>query len=315
MEQSDFQKLLDKDARRRGMRIAGISLLGLSGVLLILTIVFTHPAKPQAVAVVPKAVPDTYADINLSAKAAVVYDLKTGQVLYSKNEAVQLPLASITKLLTIYAAVDTLPAQTPVVITHQALAQDGDNGLVEGETFAFQNLARFALVASSNDAAEAIAEATASRQAISSSQLLANAASAAGLSETYALNGTGLDVNAEVAGAYGSAKDVAVLAGSLLQKAPLIAQATIEPSITTTATSGKSVTAKNTNPDVANVPGLLMSKTGYTDLAGGNLVIIFDAGLAHPVAISVLGSTRDARFTDVNALLSATLAHFAASNI
>jgi D-alanyl-D-alanine carboxypeptidase len=59
------------------------------------------------------------------------------------------------------------------------------------------------------------------------------------------------------------------------------------------------------------MPGLLLSKTGYTDLAGGNLVIVFDVGIGHPVAIVVLGSTRDARFTDVEKLMHATLSHFA----
>ena len=59
------------------------------------------------------------------------------------------------------------------------------------------------------------------------------------------------------------------------------------------------------------MPGLLRSKTGFTDLAGGNLAVIFDAGMNHPVAIVVLGSTQSGRFTDVKTLMAATLAHFA----
>jgi D-alanyl-D-alanine carboxypeptidase len=56
---------------------------------------------------------------------------------------------------------------------------------------------------------------------------------------------------------------------------------------------------------------MLLSKTGFTDLAGGNLAIVFDAGVNHPVAVVVLGSTEDSRFTDVSELVGATLAHFA----
>ncbi len=41
-----------------------------------------------------------------------------------------------------------------------ALDQEGDSGFTLGETFAFKDLARLALVASSNDAAAAIASTT-----------------------------------------------------------------------------------------------------------------------------------------------------------
>ena len=54
---------------------------------------------------------------------------------------------------------------------------------------------------------------------------------------------------------------------------------------------------------------LIASKTGYTDLAGGNLVIAFDAGFNHPIIVSVLGSTIDGRFTDAEALVWAALAY------
>jgi len=61
---------------------------------------------------------------------------------------------------------------------------------------------------------------------------------------------------------------------------------------------------------VTSIPGILLSKTGYTDLAGGNLVVVFDAGINHRVAVVVLGSTQTARFTDVEKLIHATLASF-----
>lgn len=54
----------------------------------------------------------------------------------------------------------------------------------------------------------------------------------------------------------------------------------------------------------------MASKTGLTDLAGGNLAIAFDAGLGHPIVVVVLGSTEDGRLTDVENLVDATLASF-----
>ena len=60
-----------------------------------------------------------------------------------------------------------------------------------------------------------------------------------------------------------------------------------------------------------SVPGLLASKTGYTDLANGNLVIAFNVGPMHPVIVAVLGSSQEGRFTDVEKLVNASIAKIA----
>lgn len=265
--------------------------------------------KVEPVAEMPK--PNAYENIRLEGEAAIVYDLTTGETLYAKNAEAQLPLASLTKLLTIYAAADALGDTAPVTLSATALSADGESGFSEGETFMFKDIARLALVASSNDAAAAIAEAAQTKRGVAGSALLASAAQAAHLSQTYALNGTGLDEDTKVSGGYGSAKDVAMLAGALLERAPDLAQATTKTSVSVTDASGVPFTMQNTNQGVVRVPGILLSKTGFTDLAGGNLAVVFDAGISHPIAIVILGSSREGRFTDVDRLLTATLAHFA----
>lgn len=256
---------------------------------------------------------DAFAHVSIQAHAGIVYDLSTGQVLFAKNSDAQLPLASLTKLLTVYAATGTLTDTSPVVMTPTALTQVGDTadiGFTPGETFAFKDIARLALTASSNTAAAAISEAAANVHQESGQSLMAGAAAAAGLSKTYALNASGLDENATVSGGYGSAKDIARLAGALLAKAPDIADATVEPSVTIRSTEGTVHTLSNTNPDVLQIQGMLLSKTGYTDLAGGNLVVVYDAGVGHPIAVAVLGSTRDGRFDDVQTLIRTTSDYF-----
>jgi D-alanyl-D-alanine carboxypeptidase (penicillin-binding protein 5/6) len=310
MEISELKTMIEERQTRRQAVMAiflGVAILG------VFVIIMPRPSSPKespAMAVATTTPPNAFADVPMHAKAAIVYDLSTGETIFAKNSEAQLPLASLTKLLSLYAASKTLSPSSTVTITPTAIAQDGEYGLKSGEQFSFTNLAKFTLVSSSNDGAEAITEAAAQKEAISNSALLANAASAAGLTQTYALNGTGLDESTTVSGGYGSAHDVAVLAGKLLSVAPDIASATIQPSVTVSSLDGTVHTEKNTNQDVPRLPRLLLSKTGYTDLAGGNLVIIFDAGLNHPVAIAVLGSTRDARFTDVDTLVAATTAHF-----
>src|SRR3989338_4407186 len=66
--------------------------------------------------------------------------------------------------------------------------------------------------------------------------------------------------------------------------------------------------AFNTNSILADIPNLLGSKTGYTDLAGGNLTIAFDAGFNRPIIVTVLGSTHSERFSDVKKIVAAVLA-------
>ncbi len=301
--------------RQKQMRQMGIAIMGFTAVLLLVVLVAPKlmPAPAATVAVETPEAPkvDSYQGVSLIGKAAVVYDLATGEVLFERNAKAQLPLASLTKLLTMYAASDTLADNTTITITDSALAADGDSGFVSGETFRYSDLARLALVASSNDATQAIAEAASAKRALSGQNLLASAASAVGLSQTYALNGTGLDESTSVSGAYGSASDIAHLAGAFLAKDPMIARATIEPSLSIHSDTGVVHTLPNTNPDVVHIPNILLSKTGFTDLAGGNLVVVYDAAIDHPIAIVVLGSTRDGRFTDVETLLDRTLAHFA----
>ena len=305
---------IDKARQKdRTLMQAGVAILG--GTVLLAGIAYAAPflqkkeVEPEPIVEAPK--PDAFAAMRIQGKAAIVYDLKTGETLYAENAEAQLPLASLTKLLTVFAGVTTLSDTSIVTITDTALAAEGESGLMAGETFLFRDAAELALVASSNDAAAAIAEAAQKKRGIAGSALMASAAQAAHLSQTYALNGTGLDEDTKVSGGYGSARDVALLAGALLEAAPDISRSTTRSSVSVTSQTGMSHTLPNTNQGVVEVPGALLSKTGFTDLAGGNLVVVFDAGFGHPVAVVVLGSSVEGRFTDVNRLMDATFAHFA----
>jgi len=266
---------------------------------------------PHPIATTTAVAPNAFMGINLAGQAAIVYDLSTGHTLYAQNADRQLPLASLTKLLTVYAGTTMLGQGAQISMSSSSLAAEGDNGFYLGETFSFSELARFALVGSSNDAAEAIAEEVASRRATTLRDSLAGAAGSAGLTKTYAVNGSGLDVSLAASGGYGSARDMALLAGALVRTSPALAEATTEGSVTIRSIAGDVHTLPNTNQGAGAVPGILLSKTGYTDLAGGNLVVVADVGIGHPVAIVVLGSTREGRFADVNRLLDATHRYFA----
>lgn len=310
MDSSDLQQLA---LSTRSNRERGIALLFASGILaffLFIPHLFEQP-MPVPDTIVTEVIPNAFAQIPLEARAAIVYDLFTGEVLYARNADAQLPLASLTKLLTIYAALTELSPSTPITISTDAARLEAPRAFSAGQIFTLSDLARLTLVASLNDGAATIAEATAERKNLSQNEMLAGAAAALGLSQTYAINGNGLDFNTTVAGGYGSAHDIAVLSGALVTQAPTIAEATIQSSAQGTSEGGTSITVKNTDPIIGTIPHLLLSKTGYTDLAGGNLVLVFDVGMGHPIAVVVLGSSLTGRFTDGTALVAAALAHFA----
>ena len=307
------EELREVARRHRSFREAGAALLLASIVLAVFIFVplkSANKAAPvTAIATTTPTVPFSTAPIE--AEAAIVYDLATGETLYEKNADAQLPLASLTKLLTVYAAVSALPEGSIVTISREAALAEAPHAFAEGARFELADIARLTLAASLNDGAIAIVEAAAEARERSTTDTLAAAAAVLDLRETYALNGNGLDLNTAVSGAYGSARDMARLAGALVAKAPHIALATTRGTASGQSVDGRRYTVKNTDPVTDSLSRLLLSKTGFTDLAGGNLALVFDAGIAHPIAVVVLGSSKAARFTDGMALVTATERYFA----
>lgn len=260
-----------------------------------------------------------FPNVPLVAKSAVVYDAREGEILFDKNAQVQLPLASLTKVMMVIIALETLPEDYIVDINNQALGEEGQSGFREGQKWKLKDIVDLTLVESSNDGAAAIAAAWSAFKnkdlssakdengAIDFVKAMNAKAKEIGLGQTYFLNETGLDKNSIVSGSYGSALDVAKMFSYAVSKFGASFEATRYGEIKVSSLGKTNYVVKNTNTSVEQIPGIIASKTGYTDLAGGNLVILFDAGLGHPITISVLGSSKEGRFEDVLALVKATL--------
>ncbi len=272
-----------------------------------------------------------FSALDLQAKAAYVYDLKEGKVLYAKNENAPLPLASLTKIMTAMVATELLPNTSTITIHADDLKQDGDNGLFLWEKWNFRDLLDFTMTVSSNDGAHAIASAAgalstlpinpiesgtttnSSDTSIPEQQFIAEMnkkANNLGLIDMSFTNETGLDTSTTTNGGYGSAKEITQLFSDLITQNPQLLEATTHKNLTLTSQSQITHTIKNTDTAVNIIPSLIASKTGYTDLAGGNLIIAYDAGVDHPIIVCVLGSSIDGRFTDVKKLTDASLTYF-----
>ncbi|MEK7063430.1 MAG: hypothetical protein AAB955_01920, partial [Patescibacteria group bacterium] len=238
---------------------------------------------------------------NILARAGYAYDGATGALLYDKSADAQLPLASLTKVMTVVTALDTLGA-TSVTITRDSLTPDGEYGLRVGEVWEAQDLADFTLVGSVNDGARALM--LAATQVLGGEPRLFydamnRRARAEGLLSTYFVNETGLDETAVTAGAYGSAHDVAHLFMQTAERYPSLVEKSVQPSGTFTSLTGIRHTIDNTSLVASTFASPILSKTGYTDLAGGNLAVVFEPFPGHPISVAILGSSKEGRDQDM----------------
>lgn len=261
---------------------------------------------------------DPFAGLSLQARAIYVFDVASGKSLYSKNENEVLPLASLAKIMTAIVATDIVPESTVVKISSDDIRKEGDSGLLVGERWRMSDIIDFTLTTSSNDGASAIASVAGSIGDVEYTSLSKEAKSEfinkmnlkadnIGLYNTRFFNESGLDIISNTSGSYGTAKDVALLmAYAVKNKSDVIGATSLQHFVTNTLNNNYHI-AINTNTSTDKIPGLIASKTGFTDLAGGNLVVVFDAGIMRPIVVSVLGSTIDGRFEDVEKLVQASL--------
>lgn len=241
-------------------------------------------------------------DINIKAKAAYVKDLNTGKVLYAKNENERLPLASLTKIMTALVAKRNADNNQLVKISESDLATEGEYYLSSQEIFRLKDLIDITMSGSVNDTATAISGVLNNKKTFIDE--MNTTAKQIGLGDSYFKNATGLDIDTTTASAEGSAKDIATLLQYTLINYPEIFDATTVKKVSITSTGGITHNIENTNDITGHIPGLLGSKTGFTDLAGGNLALIVDTGLNEPVAIVILGSPNsETRFDDALEIL------------
>ena len=122
-----------------------------------ISLIFSFRANRRDVSAPGEVVADQFPQVSLEAKAAYVYDLRTGEVLFAKNEDKRLPLASLTKVMSALVARDISPDYGIVTVGEEALENDGDSGLFRDEKWALKDLLDFSLITSSNDGMRAVA--------------------------------------------------------------------------------------------------------------------------------------------------------------
>jgi D-alanyl-D-alanine carboxypeptidase (penicillin-binding protein 5/6) len=246
-----------------------------------------------------------FSNIPVLAKAFSIYDITDQKEIFGKNQYRRLPIASLVKTLTVVTVLDDSEREKGEIIkiSESDLSQIGDNGLFLNEKWNIEDLARFTLILSSNDGASALV----GNDKENFVKKMEQKAEVIGMKNFSFLNCTGLDLNEASSGAYASAKDVNIMNAYAFRAYPNIFFATSLTQKEIKSLSGKFHLVKNTDLIIDKIPNIFFSKTGYTKLAGGNLSVILKDKNNHDIAITVLGSTMEGRFSDMEKLVNMLL--------
>lgn len=244
-----------------------------------------------------------FTNVSVRARSYIVYDVVSKQVIAEKDAYTPYTLASITKVMTALTAIHVAPLGTKIKVTKKSIDGGYDLGLKENQIWTLEDLLKYTLVFSSNDGAQIIADTLLGRKAFIAQ--MNEYAHELGFAMTFT-HPAGLDEGGSLGGV-GTAYDVARMMAFARTALADELDATTKTRLKVHASNGPISGIPNTNQSIDQFVGVEASKTGYTDNAGGNLALSVDVSLGHPVIIVVLGSTREARFSDAYALYLALI--------
>jgi D-alanyl-D-alanine carboxypeptidase (penicillin-binding protein 5/6) len=231
------------------------------------------------------------------ARAFFVVNASNGEVLASHNPHQRLPIASITKLMTVIVALDRLRPEETVTVSGQA-AQVGESRipLRTGQRVLVRDLLAGALIQSANNAAMALAAAASNGDVPRFVEWMNARARKLGLRDTHFVRPDGLDVPGHVS----SARDVAVLARVAMHR-PIVRELVRSRS---EPIEDGSFVVRTWNDLLGIFPGLIGVKTGHTNDAGWCEVAAARRN-GFTIYAVILGSpTRSQRNDDLQSLLA-----------
>jgi D-alanyl-D-alanine carboxypeptidase len=215
-------------------------------------------------------------------RAALVFDVKTGHVLWRRNPLEVLPIASITKLMTALLVVEHTSRHATALITRDALNYTGSGvGLLpKGKHVTVKALLYGLLLPSGNDAAIALADRVAHTQKHFVAMMNAKAR-ALGLRCTHYVSPHGLEP-----GNRSCPADLAALARIDLRHSRIATVVRRDHAIVRFPIKGGKLYLNSTNPLLRmGYPGTIGLKTGDTDEAGHCLIAVVRRG---PLTLAVV---------------------------
>lgn len=246
-------------------------------------------------------------DIDVDAKSAILIEQSTGAVLYEKNSEVELPLASITKIMSLILIMEHIKSgrlnyDSIVVCSEHAASMGGSQIWLEpNERMSVDDLLKAVVIGSANDATCALAEAVAGSEE-GFVNMMNQKAKELGMNKTCFKNCSGLDAE----GHYSTAKDIAIMSKELLNYDKIFEYSTVWMD---TLRNGATQLV-NTNKLVRFYNGATGLKTGTTNGAGCCVSASAKRNGLHLIAVVMGADTSDKRFTSARKLLDTGFANY-----
>ena len=233
--------------------------------------------------------------------ASVIMDARNGEILQAQNAEKRLHPASLTKMMTVYVAIQAvengeITLDTMVNISSTAASEPPSKiGFAAGSQVSLRHLIRASAVRSANDAATAIAEAISGSEAAFTARMT-RTAMAMGMTQTRFKNAHGLTQSGHMS----TAMDMTILGRHVIYNYPQYYHLFSK----RRADVGNGITVKNTNRrflrDFSGSDGI---KTGFTNAAGFNLTASATRGNTRLIVTVFGGRSGQSRDTHVGELM------------
>ncbi|MBR3837629.1 MAG: D-alanyl-D-alanine carboxypeptidase [Clostridia bacterium] len=248
-------------------------------------------------------------ELTLPCKSAVLIEQTTGEILYEKNPDERLPIASVTKIMTLLLTMEALKTGTVsidenVPISEVAASMGGSQAYLEhGEVISMRDVLKAVFVSSANDGAVALAEMI-SGNVDSFVAAMNEKAAALGMHDTIFYNPTGLD-DGETN--LSTARDVAVMSKALLAFDDIYEYT----KIWIDSIRGGAFGLSNTNKLIRFYPGATGLKTGSTAKAKYCVSASAERNGLKLCAVVLAGESSADRFQAAKTLLDHGFASYA----
>lgn len=247
-------------------------------------------------------------DLGLNARSAILMEESTGNILYESNPDERVPIASVTKVMTmllIMEAVDSgkITLDDMVTVSENAMSYGGSTMFLEaGEQLTVNDMMKGIAVASANDGCVAMAEHLAGSESAFVDMMNAKAKEL-GMENTHFMNTNGLDEDDH----YSSARDVAIMSRELIKHKTIFNYTSIWMD---TLRGGKFQLA-NTNKLIRFYDGANGLKTGSTSKALCCLSATAKRNDMQLIAVVLGAPTSAERFSSAKSLLDYGFANYA----
>ena len=245
---------------------------------------------------------------DIDAKAALLMEKETGEVLYEHNSHDRLEPASVTKVMTLLLVMEAidgglLAKEDTVQVSTRAASMGGSQVyLKEGETMSVHDLLKAVVVASGNDASVALAEHLAGSES-AFVERMNQRAHELGMEDTTFMNCTGLPAPGHLT----SAHDIALMSRELILNHPSIREYT---TIWMDSLRDGAFQLANTNKLIRFYDGATGLKTGSTDAAGFCISATAERDGMELIAVILKSTTGDTRTATAKSMLDFGFANY-----